>query len=162
MTEATLYDPVCHKGLVWDAGFHVRKSPATGPGYYIFARRPEYGGNYVRLVARPDVPSRKHPHYNCKVQRGWRTYREACRACDQLTSDMLAPLSPHPQELKMATPAAGFFVVRTFDGPTRETCRATVVSATPQRAISTALANGAPFIEVAGPYPSADEALANV
>lgn len=60
------------------------------------------------------------------------------------------------------TPTTGFFVVRTFEGPARETCRATVVSANPRRAISAALANGAPFLEVAGPYPSADEALANV
>lgn len=82
----------CYRGLRWDAGHHVRRDPVTGPGWYIFARRPEYGGRYVRLVARPDLPPRRHPHYSGKVHRGWRTRREAARICDALTAALLPPL----------------------------------------------------------------------
>lgn len=58
--------------------FHARRSASDGPGWYVFGRNPHhYGGNLVMLVARPEVEARKHPHYNVRVRRGFRTMREA-------------------------------------------------------------------------------------
>lgn len=49
----------------------------SGPGWYIFGRNPQYGGRLIRLIARPNVKPRVHPHYNIKIRRGFRTRREA-------------------------------------------------------------------------------------
>lgn len=64
--------------------FYPAQSATDGPGWYVFGRNSErYGtnangeGNYIMLCARPDVPARRNPNYNGKVQRGWRTRREA-------------------------------------------------------------------------------------
>lgn len=67
--------------------FYVAKSDADGPGYYIFGRNPEYGGRLIMLCGRPDVAPRKHPHYNCKVRRGWKTRREAIAALAAIQRD---------------------------------------------------------------------------
>lgn len=78
------YSPVCYRGLAWDSGFYIARHSVEGTGWYIHARRPEFGGNYVRLVARPNVGLRKHPHYNKRIRRGWRTQREAVAALELL------------------------------------------------------------------------------
>lgn len=49
----------------------------VGPGWYIFGRNPEYGNHLICLVARPNVPPRKHSHYNVRVRRGFRLKRDA-------------------------------------------------------------------------------------
>ena len=75
--------------------FYPRKDPSFGPGWYVFGRNSvKYGvntdtgkGNYIKLVARPDTPSRKHKHYNCKVARGWKTKRDAQAVADQLNRE---------------------------------------------------------------------------
>lgn len=59
------------------SAFYVAKHPQSGPGWYVHGRNPAYGGGYVMVCARPDVPARAHPHYNVKVRRGFRTMREA-------------------------------------------------------------------------------------
>ncbi len=64
---------VDYKGRVFTENVTVERSPATGPGWYIFAR--DKNGTCM-LVARPSVPARKHPHYNIAVRRGW------LRKCD--------------------------------------------------------------------------------
>ena len=71
-----------YKGRVY-RGFHARRDPGTGPGWYVFGRclpgvgQDCYGGHVVMLCARPSVPARRHPHYNCQVRRGFRTKAEA-------------------------------------------------------------------------------------
>lgn len=67
-------------------GFYVRRGDHDGPGWFIFGRNPAYGGSYIALVARPDLKARRHPHYNCKVRRGWRLMREAQAVCDVMTA----------------------------------------------------------------------------
>ncbi len=64
--------------------FHVRRDPGSAPGWFVFGRgsNGEYGGHLISLCARPDVPWRRHPHYNVKVRRGWLTRREAQRIAD--------------------------------------------------------------------------------
>lgn len=65
------------------SGFYVsRDSHTHGPGWYVFGRNPAYGGHYVMCCARPDVPMRRHPHYNGRVMRGWHTRRDAQRVAD--------------------------------------------------------------------------------
>lgn len=71
--------------------FHARRDGATGPGWYVYGRnsekygtRPDGSGAYVMLCARPDVPPRRHPHYNAPVQRGWRTKAEAQMVADAM------------------------------------------------------------------------------
>lgn len=65
-----------YRGRVYDR-FHARRSPDTGPGWYVYGRNVDYGDTLVMLCAWPDVPERKHKHYNGKVLRGWNTKREA-------------------------------------------------------------------------------------
>jgi hypothetical protein len=67
--------------------FYARRDPGTAPGWFIFGRNPAYGGRYIMLCARPDVTPRRHPHYNCKVQRGWHTQREAQAIADWLNRE---------------------------------------------------------------------------
>lgn len=54
--------------------FFVDRSPAEGPGWYVFGREPN---RVIKIVARPDVPRRHHPHYNVAVRRGWHRKYEA-------------------------------------------------------------------------------------
>ena len=58
-------------------GFYAQRDPGYGPGWYVFGTNPAYGGTYTMRTAQPDVKLRPHPHYNCLVQRGWSTRREA-------------------------------------------------------------------------------------
>lgn len=64
--------------------FYVSKDAGHAPGWFVYGRNSEkYGkrqdgsGAYVMLCARPAVKPRRHPHYNCRVRRGWSTKREA-------------------------------------------------------------------------------------
>ena len=66
------------------ANFYPRRDPASGPGWYVFGRNPEYAGALIMLCARPDVKPRKHPHYNCLVRRGYHTKAEAAHVAAQL------------------------------------------------------------------------------
>lgn len=66
------------------ADFYPRRSPASGPGWYVFGRSPEYGNTLIRLCARPAAKPRAHPRYNVMVRRGWRTRRAAQAAADLL------------------------------------------------------------------------------
>lgn len=59
------------------ADFYAARSPATGPGFYVYGRNGYHYGGVIMLCARPDVPARGHCHYNGRVRRGWRTLREA-------------------------------------------------------------------------------------
>ncbi len=59
------------------AGFYARRDPATGPGWYVFARALNVSATVCRLMARPDVPARKVRSYNGKVRRGWQRKAEA-------------------------------------------------------------------------------------
>lgn len=77
------YSLVDYKGRSY-ADFYVRRAPASGPGWYVFGRNPEYGNTLIRLCARPAVKPRAHRHYNVSVRRGWRTRREAQAAADLL------------------------------------------------------------------------------
>lgn len=65
-----------YRGRFFDR-FHAHTDPAGGPGWYVFGRNPEYGDRMVKLVARPNVKPRKHPHYNGPVRRGWHLKRDA-------------------------------------------------------------------------------------
>lgn len=71
----------------------ARRDSSYGPGWYVFGRNPAYNGRYVMRTAQPDVPARKHPHYNGRVKRGWRTLREAlavAREMNRRDADCLA------------------------------------------------------------------------
>lgn len=80
--------------------FHARRDSVSGPGWFVFGRclphagRDTYGGKVVMLCARPDVPARKHPHYNIRVRRGFRTMREANRVAELLNETYPAGGSP--------------------------------------------------------------------
>lgn len=75
------------------ANYYIERSPATGPGWYIFGRNPEwYGGRLVRLCGRPAVKARRHPHYNCRVRRGWLRKKDALSVLAQLPSQLSAGL----------------------------------------------------------------------
>jgi hypothetical protein len=62
----------------------ARRDPGYGPGWYVFGTNPAYNGRYTMRTAQPDVPMRRHPHYNVRVQRGWRTKREAARIAAEM------------------------------------------------------------------------------
>ena len=65
--------------------FFPRMASETGPGWYVFGRnRHFYGGDYIKLCARPDVRARRYRHYNGPVRRGWRTKAEAQEVADWL------------------------------------------------------------------------------
>ena len=73
--------------------FFVRQSPQSGPGWYVFGRNSEkYGikpdgtGAYTMLCARPNVKSRRHPHYTCTIRSGWKTKRAAMAIAEYLNS----------------------------------------------------------------------------
>lgn len=61
-------DLVDHKQRRFDTEFFVDTEPSKGPGWYIFGRSAE---GVIKLVGRPKVPARRHPHYNIAVRRGW-------------------------------------------------------------------------------------------
>lgn len=70
--------------------FHVEKSASAGPGWYIWGRhnteyrRADDTGGLVCFCGRPNVPYRRHPHYNIKVRSGWKTKADAQLVCDLL------------------------------------------------------------------------------
>ena len=73
-----------YKGRVFDTDFRVHRDPAHGPGWYVFGRCVTDG--VIKVVARPNVKLRRHPHYNCKVRRGWLTKKEAQAIAKTLTT----------------------------------------------------------------------------
>lgn len=109
------YDPgPDYRGRVYCRFFVPQRDPGSGPGWYIYGRylndysifnvsgmsmdtlwaefdasyenfRHKYGG-IIKLVARPQVPYRKHPHYNTRVRRGWRTLKEVEAVCEMLNT----------------------------------------------------------------------------
>jgi hypothetical protein len=83
--DKVLIQTADYKGRTY-SDFHVRKNPGQAPGWFVFGRNEGYGGRLISLCARPDVPLRKHPHYNCRVQRGWLTKREAQAVADQMNN----------------------------------------------------------------------------
>ena len=70
------------KGREYRNNLFVDRSPAHGPGWYIFGRcLTDYlPAGITMLVARPDVAPRKYSLWNGRVRRGWRTKREAAAA----------------------------------------------------------------------------------
>lgn len=70
-------ETVDYQGRTFTTDIHIRKDPSTGPGWYIFGRCTDVSANVIKLIARPSVKSRKHPHYNIRVRRGWMTKRAA-------------------------------------------------------------------------------------
>jgi hypothetical protein len=81
-------ETVDYAGRVFDR-FHARRDSSTGTGWYVFGRNPGYGDNLIKLCARPDVPCRRHPHYNNPVQRGFRTRAEAQIVADAMNEQRL-------------------------------------------------------------------------
>ena len=67
----------------YGAPYTVRKGMHVGPGYVVFGTslNGEYGGHLITQVIEPNMPRRKHVHYNGKVQYGYRTIAEAKAAC---------------------------------------------------------------------------------
>jgi hypothetical protein len=80
-------DLVDHRGRTYGAPYTVRRKSPYGPGYAIFAnsQNGEYGGRLIAEALIPELPLRKHAHYNCRVRYGYRTIREAMAACLQHT-----------------------------------------------------------------------------
>jgi len=73
--------------------FYVSRDTSSAPGWFVFGRNAEkYGrradgkGAYVMLCGRPDVPARRHPHYNGPVRRGWHRKCEAQAVADYLNA----------------------------------------------------------------------------
>lgn len=71
--------------------FFVSRDTSSAPGWFVFGRNSEkYGrrddgkGAYIMLCARPDVPPRRHQHYNGPVQRGWPRKADAQAIADHL------------------------------------------------------------------------------
>lgn len=81
--NAIIVDIVDYKGREFDTDFHVGRDPAHGPGWYVFGRCSIDG--VIKVVARPNVKLRRHPHYNCKVRRGWQTKTMAQAVANSLT-----------------------------------------------------------------------------
>lgn len=100
------YSPECHKGLLWEEGLHVRHDRPHGPGWYIFARRPEYGGRYVRRVARPTGAPRPHRHYSRLVSPGWKRKKDA----EQVLRILVALLAPTIGPTVLSTMCGGLNV----------------------------------------------------
>lgn len=74
MTTSTEIENVDYKDRVFSDNITAEREPSAGPGWYIFARNSE---GICKLIARPNVPARKHPHYTLRVRRGWLTKKEA-------------------------------------------------------------------------------------
>ena len=80
------FENINYSGHKFDR-FEARKgSGSDGPGWFIYGFNDEKYGpkQYVKLVARPDVPPRKHPHYNIRVRAGWKTKAAAQQIADAL------------------------------------------------------------------------------
>lgn len=75
MTNSIEIENVDYKDRVFSDNITAEREPSTGPGWYIFARNSEEC--ICKLIARPNVSARKHPHYNIEVRRGWLTKKEA-------------------------------------------------------------------------------------
>lgn len=61
-------------------GFHVRRDPGYGPGWYVFARNTTSTFHGIAKVAWPNKPPRKHRGYNARTQAGWSKKAEAEKA----------------------------------------------------------------------------------
>lgn len=75
MTNTIEIENVDYKDRVFSDNITAEREPSTGPGWYIFARNSEEC--ICKLIARPNVSARKHPHYNIRIRRGWLTKKEA-------------------------------------------------------------------------------------
>ena len=73
-----------YRGRVF-SDFYVSTNPAHGPGWYVFGRNE--ARNVIKVCAQPNVTPRKHPHYNIRVRRGFKTMREA-QACANFLNGM--------------------------------------------------------------------------
>jgi hypothetical protein len=99
VTGPFLLEMVDYKLRVFSDGFYARQDPQSGPGWYVFGRSKE---DVIKLVARPDVPDRAHPHYNIKVRRGWRLKREAFVIAAYLNSTYRGWVPPEAEHHKAA------------------------------------------------------------
>lgn len=79
-----------HRGRMYRGPFFAAEDPAKGPGWYVFGRSlDDYKPNgIIRIVARPNVKPRVHPHYNVRVRRGWLKKRDAQAVADQMNKDL--------------------------------------------------------------------------
>lgn len=64
-----------HNGGIFSRNLKVERDPAKGPGWYVFAQ--EVGGIRWKIICRPNVPYRRHKHYNCLIKRGFLRRYEA-------------------------------------------------------------------------------------
>lgn len=77
-SEAIVFEPTDWRDWSYTDELMVRQDSATGPGWFIIGRNAErFGGRHTKLVAWPDRPLRKHPHYSGKVRFGWPRKRDA-------------------------------------------------------------------------------------
>lgn len=78
-----LHYPIDYKDRKYSGPYWVDKANGTDPGYFVYGRSfDEYGPwGIIKIVARPDVISRKWPNWNKRVNAGWRTKREALTVC---------------------------------------------------------------------------------
>jgi len=73
--------------------WYVRKGD-TAPGWFIYGRASNVSAHVVTCVSRPTNVYVKHPNYNGKVCKGWKTRRAATEA---LAALLLSPdATPRP------------------------------------------------------------------
>ncbi|MDR3502943.1 MAG: hypothetical protein P4L79_10195 [Legionella sp.] len=83
-----------YDGYIFIESAFARKG-CPEPGWFIFARNGEkYGrgletgkGNYIKMVAWPNLPLRHMKHYNGLVKRGFKSRKAALAAMEQLCYD---------------------------------------------------------------------------
>lgn len=76
-----------YKGRRFGAPFKVYREPSQAPGWFVFGTSPE---GVIRIVARPAVEARKHPHYNIRVRRGFSKKSEADQIAKELNARTVA------------------------------------------------------------------------
>jgi hypothetical protein len=74
--------------------FYPQQAHGQAPGWFVWGRnKVKYGvkengdGMYTMLCARPAVKARRYKHWNCSVQRGWHTKREAQEIATALNNE---------------------------------------------------------------------------
>jgi|SRR5882672_9137525 len=90
------------------AGFHARRDPATGPGWYVFGRADGVSANVVKLCARPVAKPRAHPHYNVKVRSGFKAKWIAAKVAAVMTANLRSPVPAATYTLDTSNAAALF------------------------------------------------------
>lgn len=79
-----------YRGRLFEGPYYVDKWHGVAPGYFVFGRHPDYGGQLRKVVAYPDLKPRKYKYWTIPVSRGWLTKKEAQQVADRMNTEELA------------------------------------------------------------------------